>query len=277
MGRGLDSRSSKVSAGRYADRSGSAWQDLKSGRSRQSAVVEDEAIRLLIHYPQEASAWLHRSLFADSTRRAAFDVLQEAESVIEAGELASERVARLIHRLATDPGDAPAADVLARIAGLAAPRAMDELRRCAASSSDAALRQEYIHCFTWLNKQVEFLLESSTRDAALIVLMPWLIEHGRRSEAARRLPGTEQPTQNAGGEDRDAGVGDVDWDAVADGVGGVDRDAVAGGEDRDAVAGGVDWDAVADGVDRDAGAAMAFNPDDVSSAIASFGEIASGR
>ena len=266
--------------GRHPDRGDAAWQDLKSGRSWQSAVVEDEAIRLLIHYPQQASAWLHRSLLADSTRREAFDALQEADSVIGAGEMVSEPAARLIHRLATDPGDVPATDVLARIAGLAAPRAMDELRRGAANSS-ADLRQEYIRCFTWLNKQVELLTESDTRDAALSVLMPWLIEHGRRTEAADRPPEIKQHNENPSA----AAGGVADWDAAAAGAA-ADWDAAAAGgvADWDAAAAGAaaDWDGVADWDAAAAGAAADWDVTstdygDVPPEIASSGEIALER
>ena len=220
-----DRGSTRPSGGRPG---GGAWRDGESAGS----PVEDEALRWMIHRPEEAVGWLHCSLFRDPVRREAFDAFMSAGSVIGAGEIASESAARLIHRLATDPGDAPAADVLAGVARVAVPRVMDELRRQANTAADASLRRDCIRGFTWLKEQSVLLAESETRETALGMLIPWLIEHGRRYEgdgdggapdAGRFVGAVSETAADAGGVEELAGYAD------ADGV-----EELAGYEDADA-------------------------------------------
>ena len=145
---------------------------------------EDEALQLAVHRPEEVAERLHATLFADPVHREAFKALQDEGEVAAASHQVSPQAARLLHRLAVDAGDAAVDDVLARVGRLSASRAMNDLRRTAASADDPSLRQQCSVSVAWLKSQSELLEERTTRTEALADLLPWLIEHGIRSEGA---------------------------------------------------------------------------------------------
>ena len=159
-----------------------------AGGARASAddrlTPEDEALQLAVHRPDEVAGRLHATLFGDPVHREAFEALEHAGGVVEACDLVSEPAAQLLHRLAVDAGNASVEDVLARVARLTAGRAMNDLRRMAASADDPAMRQQYSASVAWLKSQSERLDERNTRADALAGLLPWLVEHGRRSEGS---------------------------------------------------------------------------------------------
>ena len=159
-----------------------------AGPARGSAddrlTPEDEALQLAVHRPDEVAGRLHATLFGDPVHRQAFEALEQTGGVVEACDRVSEPAAQLLHRLAVDAGDASVEDVLARVARLTASRAMNDLRRLAASADDPSLRQQYSASVVWLKSQSERLDERSTRGDALAGLLPWLIEHGRRFEGS---------------------------------------------------------------------------------------------
>ncbi len=145
---------------------------------------EDEALQLAVHRPDEVAGRLHATLFGDPVHREAFEALERTGGVVEASDQVSPPAAQLLHRLAVDAGNASVEDVLARVARLTSGRAMNDLRRMAASADDPAMRQQYSTSVAWLKSQSEQLDERNTRTDTLAVLLPWLIEHGRRSEAS---------------------------------------------------------------------------------------------
>ena len=145
---------------------------------------EDEALQLAIHRPEEVADYLHETLFGDPVRREAFKALSEHGAVAPAADSVSPQTAQLLHRLAVDAGSAAIGDVLARIARLTARRAMNDLRRTAATADDPALRQQCSISLAWLKSHTERLEERGTRTEALADLLPWLIEHGVRSEGS---------------------------------------------------------------------------------------------
>ena len=157
-----------------------------SARARTSAddrlTPEDEALQLAIHRPGEVAGRLHATLFGDPVHREAFKALSDEQSVAAASDQVSPQAARLLHRLAVDAGHAAVDDVLARVARLTAGRVMNDLRRTAASADDPDLRQQCSLSVAWLKSQSERLDERTTRVQALADLLPWLIEHGLRSE-----------------------------------------------------------------------------------------------
>ncbi len=159
-----------------------------AGGARASAddrlTPEDEALQLAVHRPDEVAGCLHATLFGDPVHREAFEALEHAGGVVEACDLVSEPAAQLLHRLAVDAGNASVEDVLARVARLTAGRAMNNLRRMAASADEPAMRQQYSASVAWLKSQSERLDERNTRADALAGLLPWLVEHGRRSEGS---------------------------------------------------------------------------------------------
>ena len=146
--------------------------------AEQRLTPEDEALQLAIHRPEEVAGYLHETLFGDPVRREAFKALSEQGTLAAAADCVSPQAARLLHRLAVDAGSAAIDDVLARVARLTARRAMNDLRRSAASATDPALRQQCSVSLAWLKSQTERLEERGTRAEALADLLPWLVEHG---------------------------------------------------------------------------------------------------
>ena len=161
---------------------------LDDGGNATAAVdrltPEDEALQLAIHRSAEVTNSLHATLFGDPVHREAFKALMEEGAVVAASDRVSPQAARLLHRLAVDAGTATVDDVLARVARLSARRAMNDLRRTAASSEDPSLRQQCSLSVAWLKSQSERLDERATRTEALAGLLPWLIEHGLTTEGA---------------------------------------------------------------------------------------------
>ncbi len=149
---------------------------------------EDEALQLAIHRPEEVASRLHATLFADPLHREAFKALSDEQTVAAASDRVAPLAAQLLHRLAVDAGNAAVDDVLARVGRLSANRAMNDLRRTAASASDPELREQCSLSVAWLKSQSELLEERTTRTEALADLLPWLIEHGLRSEGAASWP-----------------------------------------------------------------------------------------
>ena len=141
---------------------------------------EDEALRLAIHRPEAVGDSLSATLFGDPLRREAFEALAESGGVAAASDRVSPTAARLLHRLAVDAGDVAVDDVMAGLARLAVGRAMNDLRRMAASDDDADFRKQCIESIAWLKSQSEGLGERNTRGAILEQLLPWLVEHGSR-------------------------------------------------------------------------------------------------
>ena len=148
---------------------------------------EDEALQLAIHRPTEVAGRLDATLFGDPVRREAFEALASEGGVVGAADRVSPQAGQLLHRLAVEAGRAAIDDVLARVALLATGRAMNALRRTAATAADAAVRQQCSASVAWLKSQSERLDEKSTRGEALAGLLPWLIDYGRRSEGAAPL------------------------------------------------------------------------------------------
>ena len=173
---------------RFAAGGASMAPRLDDGGSATAAVdrltPEDEALQLAIHRSAEVTNSLHSTLFGDPVHREAFKALMDEGAVVAASDRVSPQAARLLHRLAVDAGAATVDDVLARVARLSARRAMNDLRRTAASSEDPSLRQQCSLSVAWLKSQSERLDERATRTEALAGLLPWLIEHGLTTEGA---------------------------------------------------------------------------------------------
>ena len=162
----------------------SADGDRFQAPAGERLTPEDEALQLAVHRPDEVAGRLHATLFGDPVHREAFEALERTGGVVEASDQVSPPAAQLLHRLAVDAGNASVEDVLARVARLTSGRAMNDLRRMAASADDPAMRQQYSTSVAWLKSQSEQLDERNTRADTLAVLLPWLVEHGRRSEAS---------------------------------------------------------------------------------------------
>ena len=167
-------------AGVSRGRSGGAERDRAPSGDR--LTPEDEALQLAIHRPAEVEGRLHATLFGDPVHREAFEALMSEGGVVAASDRVSPEAGQLLHRLAVDAGTASVEDVLARVARLTARRAMNGLRRTAASADDPAVRQQCSTSVAWLKSQSERLDERHTRAEALEGLLPWLIDYGRGAE-----------------------------------------------------------------------------------------------
>jgi DNA primase len=170
--------SARAAAGPVANRPDDEGQ--VQGRDSRRLTAEDEAIRLMIHRPDDIGSWLSPSLFADPLRREAFEALC-AGGVLGAGDRASEAAAALLRRLAVEAGEAEVDDVLAGLARLSGRRVLEDLQREARGSASAADQQGFSDAVRWLKGRIEELTERDTREGAIGQLIPWLIEHGERS------------------------------------------------------------------------------------------------
>ena len=89
-----------------------------------------------------------------------------------------KRAASLLRRLAVDPADADADDVLAGLARLAGRRTLDDLRRVQrALDSTEEQKHHAVASIGPLKLLIEILDERDTRPAAFAELLPCLIDY----------------------------------------------------------------------------------------------------
>ena len=132
-------------------------------------AVEEAALRLAIHRPEEVAALLEEVLFDDPVYRAAFSALLVAPTLTEAIDAAEPAVAVLLHRLAVEEPDPDAAsdDVIATLVRLAAQR------RLAAIEADARINQTVVD-LSWPKQRIECLSDEERRVDAASQLVAWL-------------------------------------------------------------------------------------------------------
>ncbi len=141
-----------------------------------AAAAEDEAIRLVIDRPGEASR-LHANLFDHSVRQEAFQALRD-HGFEGAAQRCGPQAADLLRRLAVEGFDADRDDVLAGIARLAGRRTLDGIGRGLrplGATDDLAV--DVSRSATWLKSELEKLNDPATRRSAVDGLLPWLIRH----------------------------------------------------------------------------------------------------
>lgn len=137
---------------------------------------EDEAIRLMIHRPDEVCGQLAPALFGDPTRREAFEAL-ESEGVMAAADRVGDRAATLLRRLAVESSDAETDDVVAGVVRLSADRVVRDLQHRARMADSVDDRQSFATAIAWVKNQTEGLAERTTREEAVTQLLPWLIQN----------------------------------------------------------------------------------------------------
>ena len=157
-----------------------AYDDVESEDhrppERMRLTPEDEAIRLMIHRPDEVADRLAPVLFGDPTRREAFEALQ-FDGVLAAADRVGERAASLLRRLAVESSDAETDDVVAGVVRLSADRVVRDLQHRARRAESVADRQGFATAIAWVKTQTEGLAERNTREAAVAQLLPWLIQN----------------------------------------------------------------------------------------------------
>jgi len=136
---------------------------------------EDQALRLLVHRPDEVRELFVPVLFADPVRREAFDLLAGADDLHAARAVAEGAVADLLGRVAVaDATDDDPLGVLTRLAYLAAERTVVSLEAEARRSGDLAAYQPAI---SYLRTEVMRLREVVADDASLETLLRWLADY----------------------------------------------------------------------------------------------------
>ena len=136
---------------------------------------EIQALRLLVHRPEEIRAHLSPVLFEDHLNRRPLAVLVEATDLHAARAGAEPEVADLLGRLAVqDASDDKPAGVLTRLAYLAAERAAVSLEAEARLSGDLAAYQPSI---SYLRTEVMKLREVVADGTEIEQLLRWLIDH----------------------------------------------------------------------------------------------------
>ena len=159
------------------DAHGIASHSVASHANGTTLTVEDEAIKLAIHRHEDMLQSSYATLFVDQRKRKIFEVLQTANSVLEASEKLDADESSVLHRLAVDPNCVPVIDVLAGMAHIATQKVMVELQAYASDISDRESYLHYMHSLAWLKEKSELLHSNSTITATLNDLIPWLLEY----------------------------------------------------------------------------------------------------
>ncbi len=139
--------------------------------------TEDEALRWLMIDASRIAPLLDRALFESAQHADAYVALGAASDVHAALAAATPEVADLVRRLATGEPHSDPTEVAARLADLSAMEMVASLEREARSVTDLDDLKEFTTAIAWLKRQVELVRESTTRDGALALLVPWLVQH----------------------------------------------------------------------------------------------------
>ncbi len=116
--------------------------------------VEREAVRLRVHHPDLAAAFLEPAMFTHPTARAALEALDTHASPAEAIEESPRPVAELLARLAVETHEADPVDVLARLASELGRRTMADMEAEARASQDPLA---YAEAISWLKVTLDHL------------------------------------------------------------------------------------------------------------------------
>ena len=136
---------------------------------------EHQALRLLVHRPEEISGHLVAALFDDPLNRATLDALCDNDDLHSAMAAGDGMVADLLGRLAVqDASDDEARGIVSRLLFLAAERAAVALEAEARFSGDLATYQPPI---SFLRTQIMGLRETPADLAALEPLLRWLVDY----------------------------------------------------------------------------------------------------
>ncbi|HTJ74058.1 MAG TPA: DNA primase [Acidimicrobiales bacterium] len=132
--------------------------------------IEEEALRLAVHRPEQVAELLHEVLFVDPLMLAAYQALCSAPTLAEAVSAAEGPVASLLQRLAVEESEVEASDVLARLAEEAGKRAVVELEAVARRSG------ELTDDVAWLKLAMAELRDPATGIDATGRLVRWLVD-----------------------------------------------------------------------------------------------------
>ncbi len=166
---------SQIRRGQTMPRSGDTAGVAGVSGATDHLTPEIQALRLLVHRPEEIRAHLSSVLFEDHLNRMTLAVLTEATDLHAARAGAEPEVADLLGRLAVqDASDDEPVGVLTRLAYLAAERAAVSLEAEARLSGDLAAYQPSI---SYLRTEVMKLREVVADGTEIEQLVRWLIDH----------------------------------------------------------------------------------------------------
>ncbi|MGH9029818.1 MAG: toprim domain-containing protein, partial [Acidimicrobiales bacterium] len=146
----------------------------QSGETQRAGL---EALRLLLHRPDDVSERLEPVLFSDVTQRSALEVLRSCEDIHDAIETAESRepqVASLVRRLTVEEPSADADDVVVQLVRFASRRALVELDAQARLSPSRFA--ELAATSASVKKNIEELDEPDSAASATQWLLAWLVE-----------------------------------------------------------------------------------------------------
>ncbi|MDG2428397.1 MAG: DNA primase [Acidimicrobiales bacterium] len=153
-----------------------SWPTGADPTGTSHLTPELQALRVLVHRPEEIIDRLSPSLFSDQLNRASYVALVAADDLHGARAAAGSEVADLLGRLAVqEASDDDPLGVLNRLAYLAAQRAAASLEARARQSGDIAAYQSVI---AYLRKEVIRLRDVVPYDDELKGLLQWLRDHG---------------------------------------------------------------------------------------------------
>ncbi|HEX3424878.1 MAG TPA: DNA primase [Acidimicrobiales bacterium] len=166
---GASPRGAAVPAGGSAGRPAAA-------RAAQPPVggPELEALRLLVHRPDDMLGQLHPVFFEGDLAARAYQARAEAASLHDAVAHADPEVADLLQRLAVDDADEDVEEVVIRLIERAGARALAELERDARQSSRP---QDYGAVIAWLKLALERLRGGQFGQDDMASLVAWLVSH----------------------------------------------------------------------------------------------------
>ena len=146
----------------------------RSGDRPPAAHVRDtpdiEALRVLMHRPDEIRDLLDESLFDDEIHGAALRVLQAGGPLREAIEAADPATADLLQQIVVQESEADAVDVATRLVEEATRRALAELE---AEARHAAEPLDYQPTLRWLKERLMELRDVHPEPTSLEQLLAW--------------------------------------------------------------------------------------------------------
>jgi DNA primase len=149
------------------------------GRGVESGP-ELEALRLLVHRPEEIGARLHPVFFDGDLSARAFLARSLAESLHDAVASADPEVADLLQRLAVEDADEDVDEVVIRLIERAGGRALEDLQREARRSSRP---QDYGAVIAWLKLALEDVRSGHFGQDGESPLVAWLVSRFEVAEA----------------------------------------------------------------------------------------------
>ena len=134
--------------------------------------IEEEALRLAVHRPEEVAELLHEVFFVDPLMLAGYRALCSAPTLAEAVDRADPAVASLLQRLAVEEWEVDTAEVRTQLAEEAGKRAVVELNQAAMRAGQLTDEGQV----GWLKLAIAGLREPSTAVDATGRLVRWLVD-----------------------------------------------------------------------------------------------------